>query len=264
MRIPFQTLLEVAHELANAAGVHTLSHFRKVMAVDNKNGAGFDPVTAADRNAEAAMRAIIAQKFPDHGILGEEFEPRNEGADYLWTLDPIDGTRPYILGLPLWGTLIGLQHEGAPVLGVMDQPFIGERFWCDEEAAYYRGPSGAVRRCATRKGVRLEDALLTASSPDMFTGAHCESFTRLARNVRMQRFGGDCYAYCMLALGHIDLVAEANLKPFDIVPLVPIIEKAGGAVASWDGGTPLYGGACVACGDPGLLPAALAVLGAST
>lgn len=259
MSVSFEVLLDTAHRLANAASKVTLSHFRNNASADHKGGTLFDPVTAADKGAETVVRDILARDFPGHGIVGEEFGSVNEGADYVWTLDPIDGTRAFILGLPLWGTLIGLQYEGKPLLGVMDQPFIGERFWNDERASWYRGPKGLVR-CSTRPCPDLSRALMTATSPDMFEGEDEIRFDRLAKAVRMRRFGGDCYAYCMLSLGQIDMVAEAKLKPFDIVPLIPIIEKAGGVVASWSGGNALSGGSCIACGDPLLLEAALALL----
>ncbi len=259
MTVPFEKLLETAHKLANAASEVTLSYFRKSAAADHKGGGTFDPVTAADKGAETVMRDILARELPEHGILGEEFGTVNAGADYVWTLDPIDGTRAYILGIPLWGTLIGLRHQGVPLLGVMDQPFIGERFWNDERAAWYRGPKGLLR-CKTRSCPSLNQALLTASSPDMFEGEDEVRFNRLAKAVRMRRFGGDCYAYCMLALGQLDIVAEAALKPFDIVPLIPIIEKAGGAVRTWEGGAANDAGRCIACGDLVLLQPALALL----
>lgn len=259
MSLSFEVLLETAHILANAAGKVTLHHFRSHSVADHKGGAAFDPVTAADRGAEAAMRDIIAREFPQHGIAGEEFDNVNEGAEFVWTLDPIDGTRSFILGLPLWGTLIGLKHEGKPVLGIMDQPFTGERFWSDEHAAWYRGPKG-LTRCNTRRCADLGQAYLAATTPDMFQGNDEIQFNRLAKAVRMRRFGGDCYLYCMLALGHIDIVAEAQLKPFDIVPLIPIVEKAGGVVSQWGSEDGSAGGRYIACGDPSLLEAALSAL----
>jgi len=259
MSIPFDLLLDTAHKLANAASRVTLAHFRSNGGAIHKGGALFDPVTAADKEAETAIRDIITREFPDHGIVGEEFGSVNEGADYVWTLDPIDGTRAFILGLPLWGTLIGLQYQGTPLLGIMEQPFIGERFWNDEHATWYRGPKG-LQRCQARRGVELSEALLTATTPDMFEGQDEVRFNRLAGAVRMRRFGGDCYAYCMLALGQVDIVAEARLKPFDIVPLIPIIEKAGGVVRNWDGGPAQEAGRCIACSDPALLEPSLALL----
>lgn len=255
----FEVLLETAHSLANAAALVTLTHFRSHPTAEHKGGGAFDPVTVADRGAELVMRDILAREFPQHGIAGEEFENVNEGADFVWTLDPIDGTRSFILGLPLWGTLIGLQHQGKPILGIMDQPFTGERFWSDEQAAWYRGPSGLVR-CKTRPCARLDQAYLAATTPDMFEGSDETGFNRLAKAARMRRFGGDCYLYCMLALGHIDIVAEAKLKPFDIVPLIPIVEKAGGVVTEWGGEDGSANGRFIACGDPGLLEFALSSL----
>jgi myo-inositol-1(or 4)-monophosphatase len=257
--VPFDILLDTAHKIANAASKITMSYFRNSGAADHKGGSSFDPVTAADREAEIAARAILGREFPDHGILGEEFGRSNAGSSYVWTLDPIDGTRAFILGFPMWGTLIGLQHEGKPILGIMDQPFTGERFWNDERAAWYRGPRGLVR-CTTRRCAGIGEAHLTATTPDMFDGSDETRFNRLASAVRMRRFGGDCYAYCMLALGQIDIIAEAKLKPFDIVPLYPIIEKAGGVVTNWEGGSVLDGGRCVACGDPALHGEALKLL----
>ncbi len=259
MTVSIEILLDAAHRLANAASSVTLLHFRTNTVADDKGGGQFDPVTAADKGAEAAIRDILAREFPDHGIIGEEYGSVNEDADYVWTLDPIDGTRAFIIGLPTWGTLIGLQYQGKPLIGVMDQPFTGERFWNDARAAWHRGPKG-LQRCQTRRCASLGSALLTATTPDMFAGEDEVRFNRLANAARMRRFGGDCYSYCMLALGHIDIVAEARLKPFDIAPLIPIVEKAGGVVTSWDGGAASEGGQCIACGDPSLLPAALAAL----
>ncbi len=252
-------LLDTAHKLANAASRVTLSHFRTNAAADHKGGGLFDPVTAADKGAEMVMRDMLARECPDHGIVGEEFGAVNAGADYVWTLDPIDGTRAFIIGTPLWGTLIGVQHKGKPILGLMDQPFIGERFWNDDRAAWYRGPKG-LTRCEARRCGAIDQALLTATTPDMFEGEDEARFGRLAKAVRMRRFGGDCYSYCMLALGQIDIVAEAKLKPYDIVPLIPIVEKAGGVVRSWNGGPAEASDRCIACGDPALLEPALALL----
>jgi histidinol phosphatase-like enzyme (inositol monophosphatase family) len=255
----FESLLETAHKLANAAAAVTLKHFRSNLTADHKGGASFDPVTVADREAEQIMRAILAQDHPSHGIAGEEFGLEGGGADYVWTLDPIDGTRAFILGVPVWGTLVGLQHNGVPLLGVMDQPFIGERFWNDEKASWYRGPSG-LRRCRTRPCPELREAMLGATTPDMFEGGDELRFGNLAKAVRMRRFGGDCYFYCMLALGYLDLVVEAKLRPFDIVPLIPIVEKAGGVTGRWErDGVPELG-RYIACGDAALMEPALSIL----
>jgi myo-inositol-1(or 4)-monophosphatase len=257
--VSFEILLDTAHKLANAAGKVTLRHFRTNSAADHKGGASFDPVTAADREAETVMRGILASECPGHGIAGEEFGSTGEGADYIWTLDPIDGTRAFILGVPVWGTLIGLQHQGKPLLGIMDQPFTGERFWSDERAAWHRGPRG-LTQCKTRACSDLSQAMLGATTPDMFDGEDEARFNRLAKAVRMRRFGGDCYFYCMLALGYIDIVAEAKLKPFDIVPLIPIVEKAGGVVGRWESASAPERGRYIACGDPAILNPALSLL----
>ncbi len=259
MSFPLDSLLTAAHNLADAASEVTLAHFRKHSAADDKGVSAFDPVTAADKGAEAVMRDIISREFPDHGIVGEEFGTVNEGADFVWVFDPIDGTRAFITGLPLWGTLIGLQHMGKPILGVMEQPFTGERFWNDGDAAWYRGPKG-LQRCRTRPCPDLAQAFLAATTPDMFEAGDEVRFNRLAKAVRMRRFGGDCYLYCMLALGHLDFVVEAKLKPFDILPLIPIVEKAGGIVSQWESGNAPPRGRYIACGDPAVLDAAMAHL----
>jgi myo-inositol-1(or 4)-monophosphatase len=256
----FEAFLSTAHALADTAGAVILPHFRTSGAVDHKGGDLFDPVTAADRDAESAIRGKIAAAYPTHGVLGEEFEPLNPDAEYCWVIDPIDGTRAFILGLPLWGTLIGLTRDGAPLLGLMDQPFTGERFWSGRDEAYFRHGdrtvSIAVRPCAT-----LGNALLATTSTDFFTSDdEHRRFEVLSRAVRLRRFGGDCYNYCLLAMGHIDLVVEAGLKPFDIVPLIPIIERAGGIVTNWEGGDARAGGRILAAGDKRVHDAAMQVL----
>jgi histidinol phosphatase-like enzyme (inositol monophosphatase family) len=249
-----------AHQLADASGQAILPYFRKSLSVTNKADAGrFDPVTEADRAAETVMRGLIEARYPDHGIFGEEFPDRPAGGPFSWVLDPIDGTRGFITGLPLWGTLIGLSHEGAPLIGMMDQPYTGERFWNATDGARFRGPSGETR-IATRKCAYLGEAILAATAPDMFPEGHFDRFQQLSARARMTRFGGDCYLYCMVAAGFIDIVAESGLKPFDIAPLIPIIRAAGGMVTTWDGGDPSSGGQILACGDPALHEQALKVL----
>lgn len=255
----FAALLATAHALADRAGAVILPHFRSSLAVDHKGGDLFDPVTAADRDAESAIRASLASVHPSHGVLGEEFEPLNPEAEYCWVIDPIDGTRAFILGLPLWGTLIGLTRNRTPLLGLMDQPFTGERFWSGETESFFRR-AGKTETIRVRAGGSLGQALLATTSTDFFTPEENERFGTLTRAVRLRRFGGDCYNYCLLAMGHIDLVVEAGLKAFDIVPLIPIIERAGGIVTNWEGGDPKDGGRIVAAGDPRIHAAALEVL----
>lgn len=236
-----------------------MPHFRNVVAVDHKGGAAFDPVTAADRDAETAIREILSAAYPEHGVVGEEFEDTQADAEFCWIIDPIDGTRAFIMGQPLWGTLIGLTVEGAPVLGMMNQPYTGERFWSGEtESHFTRG--GETRPIRVRPCPVLGDAILASTAPELFDAAELSRFETLSRAVRLRRFGGDCYNYCLLAMGQIDLVVEAGLKPFDILPLVPIIERAGGIVTTWDGGNPGDGGRIVAAGDPALHAAALEIL----
>ena len=229
-------------QLATASGETILPFFRTSLGADDKNAGGsFDPVTAADRAAEQAMRTLIRRHFPEHGIIGEEFGNDRGDAEYVWVLDPIDGTKSFIAGMPVWGTLIALMRLGEPVFGMMHQPFIRERFTGDGQAAHYRGPAGNrdlhVRACAS-----LSDAILFTTSPLLMKEADRAIFQRVENAVKLSRYGGDCYAYCMLAAGHVDLVIETELKAHDIAPLIPIIRGAGGIVTSWEGGPAEAGG----------------------
>jgi myo-inositol-1(or 4)-monophosphatase len=247
--------------LATVAGDTILPFFRTTLGIDdNKSASDFDPVTEADRAAEAVMRRLIKANFPQHGIVGEEFGNEREDADYVWVLDPIDGTKSFIAGFPVWGTLIALTRHGAPAFGMMHQPFIGERFTGDGGGAHYRGPAGeralTVRRCNA-----LGDAVMFTTSPRLMNDADRAAFERVEAKVRLSRYGGDCYAYCMLAAGHLDLVIETELKPYDIAALVPIVTGAGGIVTTWDGGPAQNGGRIIAAGDPRVHEAAMKVLG---
>src|SRR5438067_4454585 len=247
-------------ELAAISGETIRPFFRSALGIENKSrSGGFDPVTAADRAAEAAMRTLIKRTFPEHGIIGEEFGIERRDAEYVWVLDPIDGTKSFICGMPAWGTLIGLMRFGKPVFGMMHQPFLRESFTGDGEAARYRGPVGdrelAVRACAA-----LEDAVLFTTSPLLMSEEDRGAFERLEQRVRLSRYGGDCYAYCMLAAGHIDLVIETELKPHDVIPLIPIVTGAGGVLTAWDGGSAVSGGRIVAAGDRRAHAAALKLL----
>ncbi len=255
-------LIAAAHDLADAAGAQILPYFRKRMAVENKHrGRGFDPVTAADKAAERVMRAMLRERFPAHGIIGEEYDRHHSDDRYHWVLDPIDGTRAFICGFPLWGVLIGLLDGEEAVLGMMDQPYTRERFWAVGAKAQMRSADGKVRSIKTRSCAALSEAVLVATAPDMFKpGMEQEAFQRISRAARMTRFGGDCYAYCMLAAGQIDLVVEASLKQVDIVALIPIIERAGGRITTWDGSPAINGGRVVAAGDPRMHEAALKLL----
>ncbi len=247
-------------ELAAKSGEVILPFFRTSLTVDNKNTLGrFDPVTAADRAAEAAMRALIRQAFPAHGIIGEEYGSENAEAEYVWVLDPIDGTKSFICGMPAWGTLIGLMRLGKPVFGMMHQPFLRESFRGDGEAARYRGPAGD-RELGVRACTALDEAVLFTTSPLLMSPEDRDAFRRVETRARLARYGGDCYAYCMLAAGHIDLVIETELKPHDVIPLVPIIAGAGGVLTTWEDGSALSGGRIIAAGDRRVHTAALELL----
>jgi len=237
--------------LADASSLAIMPHFRRGFDIDNKWDTGFDPVTIADKNGETAMRELINASYPDHGILGEEHGPENLDAEHVWVLDPIDGTRAFITGLPTWGTLIGLKTRGNPALGMMVQPYIGERFGGDGSLAWYRGPLGS-NQIRTRSCARLEDATIFTTTPALFTDTERSAYDRVEAQVKLSRYGTDCYAYCMVAGGHGDAVIESGLQAYDIVALVPIIEGAGGIVTTWTGGSPVDGGQILASGDPRL------------
>jgi myo-inositol-1(or 4)-monophosphatase len=246
--------------LASVAGETITPFFRTALGVENKSVAGgFDPVTAADRAAEVAMRTLIKKTFPAHGIVGEELGAERADAEYVWVLDPIDGTKSFICGLPAWGTLIALTRRGEPIYGMMHQPFTREHFTGDGSAARYRGPVGD-RALRVRPCEALRDAVLLTTSPLLMQEADRACFQRVEQAVRLSRYGGDCYAYCMLAAGHVDLVIETELKPHDVLPLIPIIEGAGGVITSWENGRALDGGRIVAAGDKRVHAEALRVL----
>jgi inositol-phosphate phosphatase/L-galactose 1-phosphate phosphatase/histidinol-phosphatase len=221
--------LALASELADAAGAEIRPHFRQRLAVEDK--ADLTPVTAADRAAELAMRRLIEGRFPDHGIVGEEFGRVRENAEFVWVLDPIDGTKSFISGVPLFGTLIALAHAGHPILGVIDQPISRER-WIGA-AARPTTLNGVPIRCRTCAG--LGAATLFATTPEMFRGPDAAAFARVSAGVKLTRFGADCYAYGLLAAGFIDLVLEASLKPYDFCAMIPIVEGAGGVATDWRG-----------------------------
>ncbi|MEQ1902057.1 MAG: histidinol-phosphatase [Devosia sp.] len=245
---------------ADAAAVPTLSGFRTPQAVENKWATGFDPVTASDKDAEIAIRSVIAARFPDHGIIGEEWDPKQSSGAFDWIVDPIDGTRAFISGVPVWGTLVGLMRDGKAIAGMMAQPFTGETWMgLGGEALYRHG--GRVESIRTSGLKDLSRAKMSATSPDIFeqTGTW-DIFNRLRGRVLQCRWGLDCYGYCLVAAGHLDLVVEAGLKNVDIAPLVPIIEAAGGVVTTWAGEPPEKGGNIIASATRELHEAAMAVL----
>ncbi|WP_428298922.1 histidinol-phosphatase [Hyphomicrobium sp.] len=244
-------LLGFAHRLADASGEVIRPYFRTSLDVVDKKDKGegkYSPVTIADKAAEAAIRALIKAAYPDHGILGEEHGHENPGAELTWVIDPIDGTKAFIIGVPVWGTLIALNAGGRAVLGVLDQPFLGER--------YAAGPDGTYlgdRKLATRACPDLAEARLCCTEPGMFAaGAEWDGFERLTRRVALTRYGTDCYAYGLMAQGFVDLVVEAGLSPWDVQAVIPIVERAGGVVTDWEGGPAETATRVVAAGDPRL------------
>ncbi|MDZ4111275.1 MAG: histidinol-phosphatase [Brevundimonas sp.] len=249
-----------AIELAREAARVSLPYFRGTFDQTDKGGAaGFDPVTQADSEAEAAIRRLIADRYPDHGVIGEEYGEDRPDADHVWILDPIDGTRAFIAGLPLWTNLIALRTEGRPTVGVIGQPYLDEIFLGGPSGARLlragRETSLAVRSCA-----HLNDALIATTDPDLFTGAELGAWTQVRAAARLARLGCDAYAYAMLAAGRIDLVAESALKVWDWSALVPVIEAAGGQAVNWRGEAPDQSGQILAVGDSRLRDQALVAL----
>jgi myo-inositol-1(or 4)-monophosphatase len=258
--ISIAELEEFALELAQLAGSIALANFRRRIEVTNKDAAGFDPVTNADHAIEQVLRTTILERYSDHGIVGEEQGLTESLSPYTWYLDPIDGTRAFMMGSPLWGTLIGLTVDSAPLFGLMVQPVLEEVFLGTKEASWLIKPRERSR-LAARQCRELGEARLASTHPGLFEDGAIEKFTALADRCLLSRWGGDCYNYAMLAAGFVDLVVEDQLKPFDIVPLIPILEGAGCVVSDWSGRSVLGGGKVLAAATPELHAAALEVLG---
>jgi histidinol phosphatase-like enzyme (inositol monophosphatase family) len=258
---PSERLWAVAEMLAEAARGPTLARFRKPgIGIENKAGvAAFDPVTEADRAAEQAMRAVLAAERPEDGILGEEFGTQAGRSGLTWVLDPIDGTRAYMSGTPTWGVLIALCDADGPRIGIIDQPFIGERFMGGAGRARLVGPHGGGV-LATRRAVSLAEATVFTTFPELGSPAERAGFEAVAGQCRLTRYGMDCYAYGLLAAGQIDLVIEAGLQAYDICAPIAVIEAAGGIVTDWQGRPAHGGGRILAAGCPEVHAAALALL----
>ena len=251
---------ETAAALADAARMETLRHFRSpLLAPDNKAASGFDPVTEADRACERAMRAILAERRPRDAILGEEYGPMPGTTGLTWVLDPIDGTRAYLCGAPTWGVLIGVTDAQGAVYGLIDQPWTGERFEGGPGVSGVTAPQGS-RELSVRRGVALEQATLMTTYPEVGGADDTVAFRRVADAVRLTRYGFDCYAYALLALGQVDLVIEAGLQPYDVVAPIAVVEAAGGIVTDWAGGPAHAGGRVIAAATPELHAQALALL----
>ena len=243
-----EELKSFACELADAAAVISLKYFRQPVAVDNKlAGSGFDPVTKADRGAEQAIRDLIESRYPDHQIFGEEFGRKRTDSPFEWVLDPIDGTRAFISGLPTWGTLIGLRYEGEPVIGVIDQPYMGERYLGWTTGATLNGNPISTRPCTA-----LENATISTTDPDLFTDAERPLFDQILGQSKLVRYGMDCYAYAILASGFLDVIIESGLQPYDMMALIPVVRGAGGSATGWSGESPEESGRLLAVGDPSL------------
>jgi histidinol phosphatase-like enzyme (inositol monophosphatase family) len=258
-----QRLIEFAVHLADIAGEQILPRFRSSIGVDNKATEGrFDPVTSADREAEAAIRREIHRVYPDHGVLGEEHGLEQGANEYTWIIDPIDGTRAFILGQLHWGTLIALNDGSRPIIGVMRQPYTAETFVGSPLGTELRR-GAEVRKLTARRTTRLEDAIVCATDPTMFEAPERRrAFDRLASRARAVRYGGDCYTPCMVAAGCADLVVECGLKPWDVQPLIPIIEGAGGVITDWSGGPADAADDMVIASNPALHAQAVALLSA--
>ncbi len=254
-------LAALAHRLADAAASATVPRFRTGLAVEDKGDGRFDPVTEADRGAERAIRDLLEMEFPGHGMIGEEFGRLEGSSPFEWVVDPVDGTRSFMSGVPLWTTIIGLRIDGDPALGLVDQPYVGDRFWGHAGTARMRDRWNRARPIATRPCATLADATLMTTSPDMMAApGERERYDAVESSVRLARYGADGYAYCLLAAGSIDLVVESGLQPYDVVGLIPVIEAAGGIITTWTGGSANEGGAIVAAGDRRVHEAAVAIL----
>jgi histidinol phosphatase-like enzyme (inositol monophosphatase family) len=254
-----EALMATAHALADLARPQTLAHFRTAVFAENKLASGFDPVTVADRAAEAAMRAHLATARPDDAILGEEYGPKAGTTGLTWVLDPIDGTRGYISGTPTWGVLISVANADGPLFGIIDQPFIGERFFGGFGHAGTTGPMGA-RPLKTRAPRPLAEAQILSTFPEVGTEAERRGFHDVAGRARLTRYGMDCYGYALLAAGQVDLVIEAGLQAYDVQAPIAVIHAAGGIVTDWHGGPAHDGGRTLAAANPQIHAEALAIL----
>ena len=253
-------LTRFAIALAGASAKAILPHFRQNIAVEVKDGPVWDPVTEGDRAGERIIRAMIEESYPDHGILGEEYGLKEARSPFTWVLDPVDGTRAFVCGMPTWATLIGLSFEGKPVLGLMNQPVVGDMFSGNPLGAWhdYRGLTTPI---STRKGIALGRAAIGTTAPELYRSAENQRrFQALRAKAQLTRYGGDSYFFCMMAAGHLDIAMDCGLQPYDITPLLPIVTGAGGVAAEWTGGDMAKGGNVITAGSPALLEEALAVM----
>lgn len=256
------SLIATAHALADVAREATLLHFRRSdLSAESKEDQRFDPVTVADKLAEERMRALLAELRPDDGILGEEYG-RVEGRSGLtWVLDPIDGTRGYLSGTPTWGVLISVADDNGPIYGLIDQPYIRERFEGGFGIARVKGPSGETA-LRSRPARALRDAILLSTFPEVGTADEYAAFRRVSDQARLTRYGMDCYGYALLATGGVDLVIEAGLQTYDVQAPIAVIQAAGGIVTNWQGGPAHLGGQVLAAANAEIHAEAMALLNA--
>jgi len=244
----------------NAAAKVTLPAFRSGLSVDNKLEQGFDPVTQADKEAELVIRHTIENAFPSHMIIGEEHPTKQSNSPFSWIIDPIDGTRAFITGVPVWGTLIGVAYKEKIFAGIMAQPFTGEVFLGLGGKSTYSRFGSDPKPLTTSAVQNLSEARLMTTTPALFEGEQLQAYLNLEKQVRLARYGCDCYAYCLLAAGEIDLVVEAGLNIYDIAALIPIVENAGGIITTFDGSQPDKGGNIIAAATPQLHSAAMDIM----
>jgi myo-inositol-1(or 4)-monophosphatase len=253
-------LTNFAVALARAAETEILPHFRRNIAIEIKPNLVWDPVTEGDKAGERVVRRMIEERFPDHGINGEEYGIKESKSGFTWVLDPIDGTRSFVCGMPTWATLIGLYFEGNPMVGVMNQPFVGDMFYGNPQGAWnnYRG---AVEPLHTRQGISVANAAAGTTAPELYRSKKDQkAFQTLRKSVKLMRYGGDAYFFSVLAAGHLDIALDAGLQAYDIAALIPIIKGAGGAVGSWSGSVPAEGGNIICAGSERLLNEAIEVM----
>ncbi len=255
-----ENIITAAHAVADAAREAVLPFFRSEdLLADNKAGQGFDPVTEGDRATERAMRDVLARLRPEDGILGEEYGTQNGTSGLTWVLDPIDGTRGFMSGTPTWGVLIAVSDDNGPIYGLVDQPYIGERFEGGLGRARVVGPQGE-RSLRTRGDCALADAVLYTTFPEVGTADEGAAFKEVASKVKLTRYGMDCYAYALIAAGQVDLVIEAGLQIYDIQAPLAVVEAAGGIVTDWQGNPAHQGGRILAAGGRQQHEAALEIL----
>lgn len=255
-------LTRFAITLAEASAAEILPYFRRNTAVDVKDGPVWDPVTEGDRAGERIIRKMIEDHYPDHGILGEEFGIKEARSPFTWVLDPVDGTRSFVCGMPTWATLIGLSYEGRPAVGLMNQPVVGDMFYGSPEGAWhaYRGQTSHI---TSRKGIPLSRASIGTTAPELYRSEENQRrFQTLKSKAQLTRYGGDAYFFCMMAAGHIDIAMDCGLQPYDITPLLPIVTGAGGFAAEWTGGDMSKGGNVITAGSRALLDEAMEIMSA--